>query len=118
MNKCLGQVGLLMTIIFGLSASMAIGAPSTEDAERIFSRAKSICERDNGKFWGVSLCGPILLVDWHDNRVIANQIDPRGALKQSGLYFEGQLPQDVIIANTPTSWSEARWTQLVVPVPT
>ena len=32
-------------------------------AEMYFREAKELCDRDNGRLWGVSLCGPMVFAD-------------------------------------------------------
>ncbi|HSG01122.1 MAG TPA: hypothetical protein VLA20_08320, partial [Vicinamibacterales bacterium] len=34
-----------------------------EQARRYFAEAAAICEADNGRLWGVSLCGPMIFAD-------------------------------------------------------
>lgn len=102
----------------GLLTDQAYAAPDRAAAERVFAEARQICERDNGRLWGRSICGPILIVDYTDRSVLTNQADTGGRLERDGSVYRGVLPQDVIIANTPTEWSGTRWTQLVAPVPT
>jgi len=97
--------------------SPAMSEPKPEDADRLFAEARTMCQRDNGRLWGVSLCGPMLLVDYHDRSVLANQPDPQHVLQPAGNWFRGTLPDDVIIADTPTEWSGARWTQIDAPLP-
>lgn len=111
---------LVLAAILGsaLAATAAWAAPDSAEAERLFAEARTICERDDGRLWGRSLCGPILLVDYTDRAVLANQPDQTGVLKRDGAIFRGVLPDGVIIANTPTEWSGTRWTQLVAPMPT
>lgn len=82
-----------------------------------FQAAQEICEADGGRFWGVSLCGPIMFVDPQSRQVVANQRDGEGALKEEGGVFLGSLPAAVDIANTPTQWSGVLWTQLIWPLP-
>jgi hypothetical protein len=102
-------------------ASSANAQPSSQidptQATAVFTEAKILCERDHGRVWGHSLCGPILLVDWRTRTVIANQPDKNGALKPLGALFTGQLPEAINISDTPTEWSGLRWTQLVWPLP-
>ena len=93
-------------------------APDAADAARLFEEAKEICERDGGKLWGRSLCGPILVVDYTDRGVVASQADAGGKLVREGAVYRGVLPEEVIIASTPTQWSDVWWTQLVGPIPT
>jgi len=108
-----------VTAILGSAtcAMPAAASPSAAEATRLFDEAKAICERDHGKLWGRSLCGPILLVDYTDLAVLANQPDGEGKLTRDGKLFRGVLPESVIIANTPTEWSGTRWTQIVGPAP-
>ena len=107
-------VGLAVLLV----PSFAAAAPDPADAARVFAEAETICQRDGGKLWGQSLCGPILLVDYTDRSVVANVADGQGKLIASGKVFTGTLPESVIIANTPTEWSGVRWTQLLWPLPT
>ena len=101
---------------FFFAAIPALAAPDRSEAEQVFAVAKTICDRDRGAFWGRSLCGPMLLVDPKDRAVIANVADTGGVLKRSGEIFVGTLPDEVIVADTPTDWSGTRWTQLMMPV--
>jgi hypothetical protein len=96
-----------------LSLAAPAHAIEPDKAAAVFTEARTICERDAGKLWGHSLCGPILLVDPDDRALVANQADAQGALKASGAVFIGALPKADGIANTPTEWSGVRWTELV-----
>ncbi len=101
-----------------LCSSLATAAPDAAEAARLFAEARDLCERDAGKLWGQSLCGPILYVDYTDRATLANQKDAAGNLEPDGAMFRGVLPDDVIIANTPTEWAGTRWTQILAPAPT
>ncbi len=35
----------------------------TRLAQRYFQEATELCERDAGRLWGVSLCGPMVIFD-------------------------------------------------------
>lgn len=107
---------IITVLCIGFTRS-ATAAPDAKDAARLFAEAKAICERDHDNFWGQSLCGPILLVDYTDRAVLANQADRHGKLERDGQLFRGVLPESVIVANTPTEWSGTRWTQIVGPIP-
>lgn len=108
--------GLLLAAL-ALAAVPAWGAPSKAEAALLFADAKALCDRDHGALWNKSLCGPILLVDYTDLGVLANQSDREGKLTADGAFFRGTLPTSVIIANTPTEWAGVRWTQIVGPIP-
>ena len=96
----------------------AVAAPDPVLAGPLFLEAKAVCEADHGALWGRSLCGPILLVDYTDREVLANQADSGGRLRPEGGMFRGAIPEEVVIANTPTVWSGTLWTQLDTPLPT
>lgn len=97
--------------------SAATSAPTGQEADRLFVGARTICQRDGGRLWGKSLCAPIMLVDYHDQSLLANQPDREHRLRHTGRWFSGKLPDEVIIANTPTQWAGLRWTQIDSPVP-
>ena len=96
---------ILSTTVAGIPAH---AAPDPVDATRLFAEAATICTRDHGALWGRSLCGPILLVDYTDRSVLANQADGEGRLAPDGPLFRGVLSEEVLIANTPTAWSRHR----------
>ena len=47
-------------------------------AAQYFREARAACERDGGRLWGVSPCGPILFVEPQTRGVVANQPDAEG----------------------------------------
>ncbi len=95
----------------------AVAAINPAYAQAVFQEAAQLCGRDGGALWHHSLCGPILLVDWTDNTVVANQADSNGTFKPLGPVFVGAMPPDVVVANTPIEWSGQHWTELVWPLP-
>jgi hypothetical protein len=99
-----------------LSARPAFASPDPGAAVQIFREARSICDRDAGRFWGRALCGPMLLVDPVDRGVIANETDAAGVLQASGGGYKGVLPPDVILSDTPVEWEGKRWTELLLPL--
>lgn len=99
----------------------AFAAPESEipldRACEVFAQARTLCERDGGKLWGVSLCGPIMLVDPQSRRLVANQADAEGRLQARDGVFIGAVPADQNISNTSFEWSGTRWTQMMWPLP-
>jgi hypothetical protein len=79
--------------------------------------AKALCGDDRGALWGVSLCGPLLLVDPATRSVFANQADAEKLLKPEGEIFAGKLPEQINIANTALDWAGTRWTMIMLPLP-
>lgn len=120
MSASIAASGFSLVIVLawvGLAAQPAFAAVDPAGAAGVFAEAKVICQRDAGRLWGHSLCGPILLVDPVDRSVVANQADGGGVLKASGQVFTGTLPASEILANTSVSWSDVRWSEMLWPLP-
>jgi hypothetical protein len=107
---------LLSTIAFAASAQTSQPIP-VGTAQAYFSEARSLCQADHGQLWGVSLCGPIMLVDPQSRSVVASEADAKGLLKAEDGVFVGLLPTDQNIANTAVEWSGVYWTQMLWPLP-
>jgi hypothetical protein len=95
----------------------ALAEPSPSKATRALHEADAICRADNGALWGVSLCGPLLLVDPVTRLIVANQPDREGQLKSNGDSFVGKLPEQINIANTAVDWAGTKWTMIMLPLP-
>lgn len=67
-------------------------------AEAYFKEAATLCQRDGGRLWGVSLCGPMVFADARTRTVVTNQ--PRPA---------GEWPRVLGFTNAPIEWGGARW---------
>ena len=98
-----------------LSLMFATIAPGALAPDQALREADAICRADNGALWGVSLCGPILLVDPQTRSVFANRAGQQ--LKSEGGMFLGKLPERVNIANTAIDWEGTRWTMVMLPLP-
>lgn len=119
-DRAMSRVALGLTCVAAsaLAAGEAsVAAINLDAARKQFRAAQEICARDGGKFWGVSLCGPIMLVDPQTRTVVANQRDGEGVLRPERGVFTGSLPNSVNISNTPTQWAGKLWTQLIWPLP-
>src|SRR4030095_3760639 len=67
-------------------------------AEMYFREAKELCDRDNGRLWAVSLCGPMVFTDARPQPIATSQPPPDGA-RPGGLGF----------LNAPVTWGGERW---------
>src|SRR4051812_24364802 len=79
----------------------ATGAEAQVDprkAQRYFQEATSLCERDAGRLWGVSLCGPMVIFDQATGTRATSQPEPGGPPPR----FPGN-------ADGPVSWGGLRW---------
>ncbi len=86
-------------------------------ARQYFQEAEANCKKDNGRLWGVSLCGPILFADPETRAVVANQADGEGRLERRDDVYVGKLPDAVGVANTATQWAGVAWTMVMWPLP-
>lgn len=114
-----GRIAIAAISVVGAGPDLAQhpAALSVAGGSEIFREAQQICRRDSGKLWGRSLCGPIMLVDPTDRRIVANRSDARGILRRNHSVFTGKLPQSENIANTALPWSGTYWTQISWPLP-
>src|SRR5687767_15924753 len=67
-------------------------------AQQYFKEAQALCERDAGRLWGVSLCGPLVIVDQRTGTRATNQPEPDGPVPR----FQG-------LADGPVTWGGVRW---------
>ncbi|HKW00120.1 MAG TPA: hypothetical protein VJN96_09855 [Vicinamibacterales bacterium] len=86
-------------LLVPLSAAMALEAQvKPEIAKRYFEEVTKLCERDAGRLWGVSLCGPLVIVDQATGTRATSQPEP-----------EGPPPRFSGFADGPVSWGGVRW---------
>src|SRR5262245_13291035 len=67
-------------------------------AQSYFKEAAALCERDAGKLWGVSLCGPMIFTD-AATKTIATSLPAPDAPRPGGLGF----------LNAPVTWGGTKW---------
>ena len=70
-----------------------------EKAEQYFRKIENICNKDNGKLWGKNLYGSLMFVDRSTRKIIANQPDKDGILKEKNGIYIGIYPKELIINN-------------------
>src|SRR3954447_10416493 len=88
---------LLLLMLLG-AATTVEAQVQPEIAKRYFEEATKLCERDAGRLWGVSLCGPMVIVDQATATHATSQPEP-----------EGQPPRFSGFADGPVSWGGLRW---------
>ncbi|MFK0300105.1 hypothetical protein ACIQTU_12910 [Brevundimonas sp. NPDC090276] len=104
-------------LLLSATGAAARAQPEAAPAMAAFEQARSLCEADGGRAWGVSLCGPVLIADPATRQVIANMDGVDAPLERDGAVFRGRLPDAVPIANTAVRWNGRVWTMLVAPLP-
>jgi len=102
------QVGLIFIGTLDACALIPV-----EQAKKDFAEVKALCDADHGELWGVSLWGPLMLVDPTSREIVGNQADLEGHLKPEQGVFTGILPNSENLANTAVDWSGSKWTQVV-----
>jgi len=68
----------------------------------------AMCRADDGKLWGRSLCGPVVLVEPATRNAVASL---------DGRVFETKIPESIGIANTSVTWDGRTWTMVMWPLP-
>ncbi len=87
--------------LISLSLGLAIPAAAQVDlqrAEAYFREATIICQRDSGRLWGISLCGPMVFADARTQTLATSQ--PRPA---------EDWPRVLGFTNAPIEWGGSRW---------
>ena len=98
-----GQVGLAVILVTAAVArGEQAGGVDQRKAEEYFAEARAICERDNGRLWGVSLCGPMVIVDAATATIATNQPAP-----------SAPRPPALGFANAAMAWGGTRWSTFV-----
>src|SRR4029077_11136364 len=89
--------GLFLLVLLG-AATVAEAQVQPDVARRYFEEATKLCERDAGRLWGVSLCGPMVIADPATGTRATSQPEPAGATPR----FSG-------FADGPVTWGGVRW---------
>jgi hypothetical protein len=67
-------------------------------AEQYFKEAQALCERDGGRLWGISLCGPMVIADAATGTIATSQPAPAG-----------DRPRVLGLVNAPVQWGGITW---------
>jgi hypothetical protein len=88
---------LFLLVLLG-AATTADAQVQTQLAQRYFEEATKLCERDAGRLWGISLCGPMVIFDQPTGTRATSQPEP-----------EGLVPRFPGFADGPVTWGGVRW---------
>ena len=86
----------LLIVIVGVSPAAAQVDQAL--AQQYFKEAQALCERDGGRLWGVSLCGPMVFADATTGTFATSQPAPAG-----------DRPRALGIVNAPIQWGGTTW---------
>ncbi len=88
-----------LSLLALLVATMAADAQvQPQRAQQWFEEATRLCERDGGRLWGVSLCGPLVIFDQRTGTRATNRPEPDGPVPRFPGFVDG-----------PVSWGGQRW---------
>lgn len=89
---------------------------TSEKALQYFKNVEDICNLDNGKLWGKNLFGPIMFIDRTSRRIITNQPDNDGLLKEKDGIYTGLYPKELIINNSAVNFGGTIFAMVPLPV--
>src|SRR5690242_9585158 len=87
-----------LSLLVLLSAAAASAQLQPKVAQRWFEEVTKLCERDAGRLWGVSLCGPMVIYDQATGTRATSQPEPEGPVPRLPAYVDG-----------PVTWGGVRW---------
>src|SRR5678816_4175530 len=90
--------GLLLLLLLGAATAAEAQVQPEELAKRYFEEARKLCERDAGRLWGVSLCGPMVVIDQATGTRATSQPEP-----------DGPAPRFQSLVDGPVTWGGVRW---------
>lgn len=99
-----------------LTPASALARDYTADAVAA-AEFQTMCAADGGALWGVSLCGPLIIVDGASREAWATQRDSTGVLALTAGGWAATLPNGVPVANTTVDWAGVQWIMVVAPLP-
>jgi hypothetical protein len=74
-------------------------------AAAYMAEIETLCEREGGRLWGVSLCGPLVLADPVTGTIATNRPEP-----------DAPRPRALGFANAAMQWGDDRWATLAWPL--
>jgi hypothetical protein len=88
---------VFLLVLLG-AATAADAQVDQQRAQEYFKEAKALCERDGGRMWGVSLCGPMVIADAATGTIATSQPAPAG-----------DRPRMIGFVNAPVRWGGTIW---------
>lgn len=107
---------LFVTFLFLLFSKGIVFAGNVDSSKiaMYFIQYDSLCRVDNGKLWGKTLFGPLLIVDRETKMVYSNQKDKYGHFTKTGSFYTGIFPDSLALGNSAVDWLDDHWTQVAL----
>ena len=97
-------------ILEALTKEQILSPIDIEKAAYLIERLEAILYADNGNHWGISLHGPVVIVDTVSRQAVANMADVDGKIfTRQGSVYIGQLPERTLIGNTASYFGGRLW---------
>lgn len=97
MRISISCTAILAYVVVG-DPSRAVAQVDQERAQQYFKEAQALCERDDGRLWGLSLCGPMVIADAATGTMATSQPAPAG-----------DPPRALGFVNAPLQWGGITW---------
>ena len=88
---------VLAYVVIG-HAPPAAAQVDQQRAQEYFKEAQALCERDNGRLWGVSICAPMVIGDARTQTFATSQPPP-----------DAPRPRSIGVVNGPIQWGDGTW---------
>ena len=96
---------MVSTAVSTVSPSPMRAQVDAQIAARYFAEADAACEREGGRLWGVSLCGPMVFADPATGSIATNRPAP-----------DAPRPRVLGYVNAALEWGDERWSAFVWPM--
>ena len=83
-------------------AKPAVAQVDQQRAQGLFKDVQAVCEREGQRLWGLSLCGPMMIVDLRTQTIATSQPAP-----------DGPRPRLAGIVNAPVEWGGVTWASIM-----
>lgn len=97
MRKRAREAAILLYVVAGLTPP-AVAQVDEQRAAQYFTEVQTLCAREGGRLWGVSLCGPMVIGDMRTQTFATSERAP-----------EAPRPRLVGLVNAPVEWGGATW---------
>jgi len=93
---------MLFQLILICTVTVANAQVDQQLAKEYFKEAQALCERDNGRLWGVSICGPMVIFDMQTKTIATSKTEPAGT-----------RPRLLGLVNAPIQWGGETWASYI-----
>ena len=93
---------MILQLILICTVTVAKAQVDQQRALEYFKEAQALCERDNGRLWGVSICGPMVIFDIKTKTIATSKTEP-----------DETRPRLLGLVNAPVQWGGETWASYI-----